>query len=157
MVFWSLCILFPPTDVHYCVCVCLRASVCVCVSVCMCVCVCIHLRCFNISCGGTVTLPSNLRPKNTFPAFVKPSMLLYKDCKRILFVIWMRPPPSQKLHILPHKHTCMRTRTQNTYLQLYPTHTSLLYVFHVVCVGMRIYLSVSACLCASHCLRVCVW
>lgn len=66
----------------------------------------------------------------------------------------MRSPPSQKLHILPHKHTCMRTRTQNTYLQLYPTHTSLLYVFHVVCVGMRIYLSVSACLCAS--LTVCV-
>lgn len=69
----------------------------------------------------------------------------------------MRPPTFTKTAHTPtqtHVHAHMHTRTQNTYLQLYPTHTSLLYVFHVVCVGMRIYLSVSACLCAS--LTVCV-
>ncbi len=164
---WSLCILFPPTGVQFCICVFVG------VGVSMCVCVCMHV-CVGVCVGGCsfevfqhrlywncVALPSNLGPKNVFPGFVKHSMLLYMHCKKMLCVMWMhlRLPKHTHTHTL---YACIHTHMHS---QLEPSHTFLLFVFlsivMSVCVYMKVstcvYLSVFMCLCVSPCVCTCVY
>ena len=137
----SMCFIFPRW--------CLLLHLCVCV----CVCVCVHLRCFNISCRGTVLLYLQTRVlKIHFLRLLSTVCCSICNAKKCVCVCCECTSATQK-----NTHT--HTHPPHTHIHnVIPLAHSCLCVCHVVCLPERVpprclraCVRVRVCVCASKC------